>query len=151
MNTREHIAFAALTRAVTMGIEHGHIDPVGPDFRGGEPPAATFFTMKIGGRIPARVCVRPWRDNECLIRVSLFPAAEVDRWLPANGAGSLAGEAVVSAYLSRWGELQLCWPSNSSIYIAKARQAELAALPAPSRENDPFTLYPGSSSNVLAA
>ncbi len=151
MNTREHIAFAVLTRAVTAGIESGHIDPVGPDYHGFAPPAATFFTMELADHIPARVCVRPWRDNECLIRVSLFPTADVDSWLPANGAGSLAGAAVVSAYLSRHGRLHLCWPSNSSIYVAKAKQAELARLPAPRRECDPFAFYPRPSQDVLAA
>ena len=151
MNLRSNAYLALLGHAATIAIATGRLDPLAPNRDPMEPPTSILFDAPLGS-IPMRVSMGGWRTDEARIAVAAWPTPDVDQWVAAMNARTLAGDVTAIGYLERKnGRLMLSNPFDPLMFIRRDRIDAIKMLPMPDDAADPFHLYPRYLSYAVAA
>lgn len=151
MNLRSHAYLALLGHAATVAISTGRLDPLAPNRDPMDPPTSVLFDAPLGS-IPMRVNLSGWHADEARIAVAAWPTPDVDQWVAAMNAKTLAGDVTAIGYVERKnGRLMLSNPFDPLMFIRRDRMDSLKIVPMPGDAADPFQLYPRYLSYAAAA
>lgn len=151
MKLRSHAFLALLAHAANEGIRSGRFDPAAPNRDPTNATTSVLFDARLGA-IPMRVSMGDWRADEARIAVAAWPTPDVDQWIAAMNAKTLAGDVTAIGYVERKkGRLMLSSPFDPIMFIRQSRVDALKMLSKPDGATDPFRLYPRYLSYAAAA
>lgn len=151
MNLRSHAFLALIAHAANEGIRTSRFDPAAPNCNPMDAPTSVLFDAPLGS-IPMRVSMGGWRADEARIAVAAWPTPDVDQWIAAMNAKTLAGDVTAIGYLERRNSrLILSNPFEPLMFVRQSRMNALKMLPMPDDAADPLQLYPRYLSYAAAA